>query len=87
MLQQLTQDTQYNDDGGGSTSYDLNDVQPPELFVKEHPDLFTDSQLNWLLKTRHKNGLQETGAILKISGKLYLNKPIFIDWVMNQKAS
>jgi len=74
MTIQTTQDT-------------LSDVCTTEALVKENPNLFTKSQLDWLLKTRHRNGLFESGAILKISRKLYLNKPVFINWFMNQKAA
>jgi hypothetical protein len=65
----------------------LDDVCTPKTLAKENPDLFTDGQVNWLIKTRHKNGLAETGAILKISRKIYLKKSIFIDWFMQQKAA
>ena len=64
----------------------LGDICLPQAFAKENPQLFTYNQINWLIKTRHKNGLAETGAVLKISRKIYLNKPIFLDWFLNQKA-
>ncbi|MEE9339420.1 MAG: hypothetical protein V3U87_15205 [Methylococcaceae bacterium] len=67
------------------TSFD--DLCLPKAFVKQNPELFTDSQINWLIKTRHKNGLVETGAVLKISRKIYLKKSIFLDWFLNQKAA
>ncbi|MCK5869055.1 hypothetical protein BMR07_13450 [Methylococcaceae bacterium CS1] len=65
----------------------LTDVCLPKVLVKENPELFTDSQINWLTKTRHKNGLAETGAVLKISRKIYLKKSIFFDWFMQQTAA
>jgi len=65
----------------------LTDVCTPKALVKENPELFTEGQINWLIKTRHKNGLSETGAILKISRKIYLKKSIFFDWFMQQKAA
>ncbi len=65
----------------------LNDVCTPKTLVKENPELFTEGQINWLIKTRHKNGLAETGAILKISRKIYLKRSLFIDWFTSQKAS
>ena len=64
----------------------LLDVCTTETLSEEHPDLFTNAQLSWLLKTRYKNGLAETGAILKISNKLYINKPLFFTWFLKQKA-
>jgi len=64
----------------------LLDVCTPETLSAKHPDLFTISQLGWLLKTRHKNGLADTGAVLKVSQKLYINRSIFLKWFLKQKA-
>lgn len=65
----------------------LDDVVTIDTLQAAHPDLFTKPQLSWLLKTRHKNGLDQLGAVLKISRKLYIKKSIFIDWFLGQKAS
>mgnify|MGYP000627300347 CR=1 FL=1 len=64
----------------------LKDIQTPESLVEGYPELFTTPQVNWLLKTRHKNGLADTGAVLKISRKLYIHTPMFMAWFMKQKA-
>ena len=64
----------------------LADACTPETLVKEHPELFTVSQLNWLIKTRKKNGLAESGAILKISGKIYILRTLFFAWFRKQIA-
>jgi len=64
----------------------LDDVVTINTLQAEYPHLFTKSQLSWLLKTRHKNGLDQLGAVLKISRKLYIKKSIFIDWFLEQKA-
>lgn len=70
-----------------NTSQDYSNICSPEKLVNENPDLFTQGQLNWLLKTRHQNGLTDTGAILKVSQKLYIDKSKFFDWFQNQKAN
>jgi len=64
----------------------LNDIYTPAMFAKEHPQILTEPQVNWLIKTRHKNGLSEIGAVLKISRKIYINKPLFLDWLLKQKV-
>ena len=69
-----------------ATNNDFSDIALPIPFAREHPELFTEPQIDWLLKTRHKNGLAKTGAVLKVSGKLYINKPLFIVWFNNQIA-
>lgn len=70
-----------------TSSKSLNEITTPEALVKEHPELFTCSQMNWLLKTREVNGLSQSGAVLKVSRKLYVNRGAFINWFMEQKAS
>jgi len=65
----------------------LIDACTPRTLAKENPQLFTESQINWLIKTRHKNGLADSGAILKISRKIYIKKSLFFDWFMQQKAT
>jgi hypothetical protein len=65
----------------------LDDVVTIKTLQAEYPHLFTKPQLSWLLKTRHKNGLEQLGAILKISRKLYIKKSIFITWFLAQKTS
>jgi len=65
----------------------FNDVCTPDRLVKDNSELFTKSQINWLIKTRHKNGLSQTGAVLKISQKIYLHKTKFIDWFLKQRAA
>ncbi len=64
---------------------DFNDLALAKKFHKEHPDLFTDKQINWIVKNRKDNGLDNAGVVLKISNKLYLKKQAFLDWFLNQK--
>ena len=63
-----------------TTNKDFSNITLPIPFAREYPELFTKPQIDWLLKCRHKNGLAKTGAVLKVSGKLYINKPLFIEW-------
>jgi len=64
----------------------LSDACTPETLVKEYPELLTLSQLSWLIKTRSKNGLSDSGAILKVSRKIYILRNLFFDWFNLQKA-
>jgi hypothetical protein len=64
----------------------FDNIQTSQTMAFENSNLFTKTQLDWLIKTRQKNGLAETGAVLKISGKIYINKPKFFDWFMQQNA-
>ena len=54
-----------------TTQNPLDDVVTVDTLQAAHPDLFSKPQLRWLVKTRHKNGLNHLGAVLKISRKIY----------------
>ena len=84
MLQRISQNTPLLEQP--DHHYDFEDISTPVSISKKYPDLFTDSQMDWMLKIRHKNGLNDTGAVLKISRKLYLVEPLFMKWFMNQKS-
>ena len=62
----------------------INDIATPNEIVMEFPNKFTKGQLIWLFRTRHKNGLQESGAALLISRKPYFNKPKLLEWFLAQ---
>jgi len=64
----------------------LTDIYVAAQLIAENPDLFTQAQLNWLIKMRHKNGLADCGAIFLVSRKVYIHKPLFLEWFMNQRA-
>jgi hypothetical protein len=51
----------------------------------ELPKLFTERQLDWLIKSRRKNGLEHAGAVLKVGRRLYLDKPLFFEWFLAQR--
>jgi len=62
------------------------EVCTPADLVKENPSILTEPQLRWIVKTRHKNGLAEVGAVLIVSRKIYINIPLFWEWFLKQKA-
>jgi hypothetical protein len=55
-------------------------------FVKKNQELFTKGQFNWLIRRRQENGLSESGALLMISGKFYVNEPKMANWITSQVA-
>jgi len=65
----------------------FDDICTAKTLAFENQKILTERQVNWLLKTRHKNGLASAGAVLKISGKLYIHKTKFVEWFLQQKAA
>jgi len=69
-----------------NTPHTLNDICDPKDFVKNNPTLIDIGSMTHILKMRHKNGLQETGAIIKPSRKLQIIIPLFTEWYLSRKA-
>jgi len=65
---------------------DLTDLTTPQQLASEFPRLFNETQLNWIVRRREHNGLSEAGAILKVNGRLYVIRPRFFLWMLNQPA-
>ena len=63
---------------------DLEDLIAARDLPKHFPALVTSSQVEWMMRQRHANGLE--GVVTKIGKKLYVNLPKFRDWVINQQS-
>lgn len=62
------------------------DIYRQEAFEDKHSDKFTHSQITTFVKHREFNGLSETGAVLKVGRKIYIDEPKFMNWFLNQRA-
>ena len=63
----------------------FNDAVRPDTLSDEYPELFTRTQINWLIRNRKFNGLNDCGAVLKVGGKLYVSREKFFDWFYAQQ--
>lgn len=52
-------------------------------FAQRHTWI-TLAGLRWLLFRRDSNGLQESGAILKIGRKILIDEQLFLQWLRQQ---
>ena len=73
-------------DGATRDDPSYDDIAFPEQLAAEHPDKLSESQLRWLIKQRQHNGLKESGAVLKVGRRIYLNKRRFLKWLLSQKT-
>lgn len=64
----------------------FEDFVTVDQFVSENPNLLTKSQLSWIMRNRRRNGLAKSGAVKIISGKFYLVRPNFYEWIDGQSA-
>ena len=63
----------------------ISELTTTAELASEYQKLFTQRQLDWLIKSRKKNGLEDVGAVLKVGRRLYIRKSIFFEWFMAQK--
>lgn len=64
----------------------LADFTPVDQFTEKHKDKLNASQIRWLARFRKQNGLAESGAMVKVSNRLYINEPKFANWFASQRA-
>lgn len=64
----------------------LDEISTPDEIVKQHQDKFTKPQITWLLRNRHKNGLEKSGAVSMVGRKFYIHKQRFADWLLSKKS-
>lgn len=66
-------------------SLDLDDIQSLEAFIKRYPDIAAEARLRWWIFHRKSNGLQESGALIKRSGRWFIVLPRLKDWLLQAR--
>ena len=79
--------TEQREDSLLNNHTELDYVVPLEYPAEVRSDLFNDGQVNWMVKKRHENGLEEAGAVIKIGRRLYLHWPKFVGWFVNRNSA
>lgn len=61
----------------------LDDLMTVPAFLRRYPDIQTEQGLRWQIFNRDKNGLKDSGAIVKKGGRWFVNLPRYRDWVLD----
>jgi hypothetical protein len=61
-----------------------NLITVAELAIR-YPIILSVGGIRGWLSQRNENGLKESGAIIKVSRKLYIDETKFIDWLRKHK--
>ena len=64
---------------------DLKNLITIDELSKKYPTILSIRSIRWWIIDRKNNKLQESGAIIKISRKLYIDETKFIDWLQKNK--
>ena len=69
----------------------LKDIEAPKEFEKQHPNLFEGEgkpSLEYLLRTRHLNGLSDCGAVVEpVHRRPMIVPPKFLQWLLSRKRA
>lgn len=65
--------------------HDLSELDTIDELTARYPEKFTKSQLQWALRFREDNGLDR--AVVKLGRRLYLHRPTFMHWLVNQRGA
>ncbi len=64
---------------------DLKNLITVEKLIEKYPVILSVGSVRWWLHQRNKNGLKDSGAIIKIEKKLFIDEVKFIDWLQKNK--
>jgi hypothetical protein len=64
----------------------LNEYTVKEQFIEKHKSLFSKAQVEWLIRQRANNGLNDSGALMKISNRWYVHTDKFTQWFSSHSA-
>lgn len=65
----------------------LDDVMALRQFLKRFPDLLTENQVRWLYFHRKINGLEQSGAVIKRNGRLFVVLPKMRTYLLEQEEA
>ena len=55
--------------------------------AQRYPDVITEGGLRWEIFNKDKNGLSESGAILKRGRKILIDTDRYFDWLYSQNRT
>jgi hypothetical protein len=60
-----------------------SELFPQRPLVERHPTIFNESRVQWAVRNRHRNGLDEVGAVFESKGgELLIHEPSFLRWFL-----
>ena len=69
----------------------LGDICTPKTFAENHPNLFDGPgcpKMDYLVRTRHLNGLSDCGAIVEPAHRRpMIVPPKFLSWLLSRKRA
>lgn len=65
----------------------MPNLETVRTFAQKYPDVITEGGLRWEIFNKDKNGLKESGAILKRGKKILIDVDRYFDWLYSQSQT
>ncbi len=62
----------------------MRGLEAVRTLARKHPDVITEGGLRWEIFNEEKNGLKESGAILRRGRKILIDADRYFRWLYNQ---
>jgi len=62
-------------------------LETVRTLAQKYPDVITEGGLRWEIFNKNKNGLSNSGAILKRGRKILIDRDRYFDWLYTQNPN
>jgi hypothetical protein len=62
-------------------------LETVRTLAQKYPDVITEGGLRWEIFNKEKNGLKESGAILKRGRKILIDTDRYFEWLFTQQVT
>ncbi len=62
-------------------------LETVKTLTKKYPNVITPGGLRWEIFNADKNGLSESGAIIRHGRKILINADLYFEWLCSQKKT
>ena len=65
----------------------MPNLETVKTLAKKHPGVIKEGGLRWEIFNKDRNGLVESGAIIKHGGKILIDSDRYFDWLSNPRET
>jgi len=62
-------------------------LETVRTLARKYPDVFSEGGLRWQIFNADKNGLNESGAIIRLGRKVMIDSDRYFDWLYSQNRT
>ena len=62
-------------------------IETVRTLAQKYPDVITEGGLRWEIFNKEKNGLKDSGALLKRGRKILIDADRYFEWLYSQQVA